>query len=133
MSTSAKTLVAFSVYLTGMGMGFIFVPNTLLSLLGMPATDEVWTRVVGMLALLLAFYYVQAARTELRPFMQWTVYTRLAVFVFFLGFVLAGLAGPVMILLGTVDAAGALATAWALRRETWHSAGGAPGLAPASR
>jgi hypothetical protein len=86
-------------------------------MLGFPATEEVWPHVVGVLALVLAFYYVQAARAGVRPFVQWTVPARLGVFVAFTAFTLTGLAGPVMILLGSVDLLGALWTAWALRRE----------------
>lgn len=126
MSKSAKSLLVFGVYLTGMGVGFLIMPNILLGMLGMPPTDEIWSRVVGVLAFVLAFYYIQAARTDLRPFIQWTVYTRIAVFIFFSGFVLTGLAGPIMILLGTVDLAGALWTAWALRSEGQSGAIAAP-------
>jgi hypothetical protein len=117
MNTSAKSLLVFGGYLVGMGLGFVFMPNVLLGLLGFPATDEIWSQVVGVLALVLAFYYIQAARANLRPFIRWTVYTRIAVFFFFVGFVLAGLAGPIMILLGAVDLAAALWTGWALRQE----------------
>lgn len=117
MKTSAKTLLVFGGYLMGMGVGFLLMPNVLLSLLGFPATDEIWPQVVGLLALVLAFYYIQAARANLRQFIEWTVYARIAVFLGFVAFVLAGLAGPIMILLGAVDLAAALWTALALRRE----------------
>lgn len=126
MNKSAKSLLVFGAYLTGMGIGFLIMPNVLLGMLGMPPTDEIWSRVVGVLAFVLAFYYIQAARTDLRPFIQWTVYTRIAVFIFFSAFVLTGLAGPIMILLGAVDLAGALWTAWALRSERQFGAVGAP-------
>lgn len=117
MKASAKSLLVFGVYLVGMGVGFVAMPNVLLGLLGFPPTDEVWSRVVGMFALLLAFYYIQAARADLRPFIQWTVYTRVAAFVFFTGFVIAGLAGPILIVLGSVDLLAALWTELALRSE----------------
>ena len=104
-------------YLIGMGVGFVLMPNTVLGMFGLPATDEVWPHVVGVLALVLAFYYISAARADLRSFAQWTVSARIAVFVFFTAFVIAGLAGPVMILLGSVDLLGALWTGWALRAE----------------
>ncbi len=123
MSKSAKTLLVFGLYLAGMGVGFVFIPNVLLGVLGFPPTAEVWSRVVGMLALFLAFYYVQAARTDFRPFIQWTVYTRVAGFLFFAGFVLAELAGPVMLLLGAVDLASALWTQWTLRQDVRLSPG----------
>jgi len=65
----------------------------------------------------LAFYYIQAARANLRPFAEWTVPARVAVFLFFAGFVLVGWVGPIMIALGSVDLLGALWTGWALRTE----------------
>jgi hypothetical protein len=117
MKTSAKSLLVFGVYLIGMGLGFVLLPNLLLGMLGLPPTTEVWSRVVGMFALLLAFYYIQAARANLQPFIQWTVYTRIAVFFFFTAFVIGGLAGPILILLGSVDLLAAGWTEWAIRKE----------------
>ncbi len=117
MKTSAKSLLVFGVYLIGMGIGFVVMPNLLLGMLGLPPTAEVWSRVVGMFALFLAFYYIQAARANLQPFIQWTVYTRCAAFLFFAAFVIAGLAGPILILLGSVDLLAAAWTEWAIRKE----------------
>ena len=117
MSTAAKSLLVFAVYLVGMGLGLVVAPNLLLGALGFPPVADVWSRVVGVLALLLAFYYAQAARAELRSFMHCTVYTRVATFVFFAGFVVAGLAGPMLIALGALDLAAALWTARALARN----------------
>jgi hypothetical protein len=118
MSRSASSVLVFAGYLVGMGGAFILIPNILLKILGFPATNEVWIRVVGVLALVLAFYYVLAARAELRVFIQWTIYARLVVFACFTGFVLVGLAGPIMILLGAIDLVSALWTYWVLRQET---------------
>ncbi len=49
MSRAAFTVKAFGVYLLLLGAALVFVPNLLLSLLGMPPTTEVWIRVVGVL------------------------------------------------------------------------------------
>lgn len=117
MNKSSTSVMAFGVYLIGMGAGLTFMPNVVMSTLGLPPTDEVWSRVVGLLALLLAFYYIQAARTETKAFMQWTVVGRIYIFVSFVALVLVGMVGPVMILLGLVDLFGALWTGWALRTE----------------
>jgi hypothetical protein len=51
------------------------------------------------------------------PFAPWTVPARIGVFVAFVGFVVAGLVGPVMIALGSVDLLGALWTRWTLKAE----------------
>jgi hypothetical protein len=117
MKNSSKTILAFGVYLVGIGLGFIAMPNVLMDLLGFPITDEVWSRVVGVLALSLAFYYIQAARADLTLFVQWTVYTRIVTFLFFTGFTIVNLVGPMMILLGTVDLASAIWTETTLRKE----------------
>jgi hypothetical protein len=117
MSKSAKTVVVFGMYLVGMGLGFLIMPNVLFSMLQLPLTDEVWSRVVGMLALLLAYYYINAARSELRPFFAWTVHTRLAAFLFFVGFTIANLSGPMLAVLGGVDLVTAIWTARTLKQE----------------
>lgn len=121
MSKSALSLLVFGLYLVGMGVGFVIMPNLVLGLFGLPATSEVWIRVVGMLALLLAFYYVQSARHELRPMIEWSVPARIAAFLFFVLFVVAGWGSPILILFGAVDLLAALWTAWALRAEKRHA------------
>jgi hypothetical protein len=117
MKRSSTSLLGFGVYLTGMGAGLVFIPNTVLGMLSLPPTNEVWIHVLGVVTLVLAFYYVQAARANLRLFAEWTVPARVAVFLFFTGFVLAGWVGPIMIVLGAVDLLGALWTGLALRTE----------------
>lgn len=117
MKKSSTSLLVFGVYLIGMGIGFLFTPNMVLSVFGIPATDEVWPYVVGVLALILAFYYISAARADVKSFARWTVPARIGVFVAFVAFVIAGLVGPIMILLGSVDLLGALWTGWTLKTE----------------
>jgi hypothetical protein len=117
MKKSSTSLMVFGLYLIGMGLGFLFTPNMVLGIFGLPPTDEVWPYVVGALALVLAFYYISAARADLRSFARWTVPTRIGVFISFVAFVVAGLVGPIMIMLGSVDLLGALWTRWALRAE----------------
>ena len=117
MKKSSTTLLVFGIYLIGMGVGFLFTPNMLLGIFGIPATDEVWPHVVGAIALVLAFYYISAARADVRAFAQWTVPARIGVFVSFTAFVVAGLVGPIMIGLGAVDLLGALWTRSALKAE----------------
>jgi hypothetical protein len=117
MSYSARTVFGFGIYLVILGITLIVVPNFLLGTFGFPATNEVWIRVVGMLVLILAFFYTQAARKELTNFFRWTVYARASVFVFFLAFVVLGLTQPALILFGAVDLLGAIWTGLALRSK----------------
>jgi hypothetical protein len=117
MNKSSTSLLVFGVYLIGMGAGLVVMPNTVLGLLSLPPTNEIWIRVLGVVTLVLAFYYIQASRANLRSFAAWTVPARVAVFLFFIGFVLVGWVGPIMIVLGSVDLLGAMWTGWALRTE----------------
>jgi len=117
MSKSAKSMFVFSLYLYVLGAILVLIPNVLLRLFFFPATSEVWIRVVGMLVFLIGFLYFQVARNELRKFFQWTVYTRISVLFFFIAFVIAGVAPPVLILFGIIDAAAAIWTQVSLRSE----------------
>lgn len=115
MSNSAKSVFVFAIYLVLLGVILLVMPNVLLDLFAYPTTDEVWIRVAGMLLVLMAFYYMQAARKELTDFFQWTVYARGSVILFFIAFVVLGLARPILIVFGAVDLLAALWTAAALR------------------
>lgn len=117
MSKSASSVFLFGWYLGLLGLVLVVVPNTLLGVFQFPSTNEVWIRVVGVLVILLCFYYTQAARKEIKDFFQWTVYARCAVFLFFIAFALLKYVGPMLILFGAVDLAGAIWTGFALRSE----------------
>jgi hypothetical protein len=116
MSKVGRSVLVFGIYLTFLGAILIVVPNLLLGVFGLPATGEVWIRVVGMLVLCLAFYYIQAARRGLADFFRWTVYVRCFVFVSLVTFAVLRLAQPPLALFGVVDLLGATWTALALRQ-----------------
>jgi len=124
MTKAARSVFVFSIYLFILGSILVAVPNRLLSLFGFPQTGEVWVRVVGMLVVILGFYYLTAARRELTPMLRATVFGRSAVLIFFTAFVLLGFAPPALILFGAIDALGAAWTAVALRDGTVGSRSG---------
>ena len=117
MSNSAKTVFAFGCYMSLLGLTLLLVPNLLFGLFHIPPTFEVWIRVVGMLVILLSVYYFVCARAEIRLFILWSARVRATVILFLGAFVLAGLAPPVLLVLGAIDLAGALWTWSALRKE----------------
>lgn len=116
MTAAARSILAFGAYLLVLGLVLLLSPDTLLRPFGFAPTGDVWIHVVGMLAGILGFYYLQAARAGLAAFFLWTVPVRLSVPLVFAVFVALGMAPPALLLFGAVDAAGALWTWSALRR-----------------
>lgn len=115
MTNPDKSFVGFGVYLSILGSLLVVAPNAPLRLLGFEPTEEHWVRVVGMLVLFLAYYYIQVARGKVTDPYLWTVYARATVIVFFTAFVLADLAPPVLVLFGVFDLSFAAWTWFALR------------------
>lgn len=117
MSKAARSVLVFGIYLIVIGLGFLIMPNPILGLFGMPATSEVWIRIMAVLLLILAYYYMQAARLEMKDFFRFTVHARAIVLPVFVAFVLLKLAEPTLIGFGVVDLLGAIWTGLALRAE----------------
>ncbi len=117
MTKTARTVFVFGIYLFAVALQLLLVPNLLLGMFGLPETSEVWIRVVGLLASLLGYYYVQSARSGLTAFFPFTVHARVLAFVGFALFVLMGWAKASLILFGLVDLLGAGWTSAAMRNE----------------
>lgn len=117
MSKAAKSVFLFAIYPFVLGAVLLLAPNFLLSAFDLPETREVWIRVVGMLATVLGYYYQHAARNELTSFLRASSYARCSVPIFFLAFIAFGLAPPILLLFGGIDAAGGVWTALCLRAE----------------
>ncbi len=117
MSHAAKSLFVFGIYLCGLGLLLLLVPNLILPLFGAPPTNEVWIRINGMFVLCLSFYYVQAARHGLTVFIRWTVWTRVAVIIYFAAFVLLVSAPKALLLFGLIDLLAAIWTWLALKKD----------------
>ena len=115
MNAAAKSVFTFGLYLVVIGLGLLVAPNVTLGPLGFAPSTEVWPRIVGMLTLCLATYYVAAARAGLIVFFRWTVAVRIGVFVVCGALVLLKIAPAPVALLGSFDLIAALWTAFALR------------------
>jgi hypothetical protein len=118
MSRGALSVFVFSIYLYVLGAVLVITPGTLLRIFDFPEADDLWIRVVGMLVIILGFYYSHAARAEFRPFLIWTVVARTSVLLFFIAFVLAGIAPPALVLFGLIDFAAAVWTFFAVRSDS---------------
>ena len=117
MSPAAKSVYYFGFYLYVIGLTLIFAPNFLLSTLQIPTTNEVWIRVVGVLAFCIGYYYHRNAANNDVQFCRTTITTRAFVFVCFASFAMMKLASPMLVGFGAIDLAGALWT-WSALRKT---------------
>ena len=119
MSKAALSMFVFGIYVILLGVILMVIPNALLAIFGLPATTEVWIRVVGMLVFLIGYYYIRASRNEkeMISFYRWTVHARSSVIVFFIIFVAFGFIKPILILFGFVDLLAAIWTWKALCTE----------------
>src|SRR5690349_3178115 len=111
MSQTARSIVAYGIYLLAQGTVLLLIPNVALGLFGLEPAVGIWVRVTGMTVFFFGIYYLVAARTEWRAFFLTTIATRLAVPVIFAAFIAAGLA-PINLLLFTP--ADILFTAWTI-------------------
>jgi len=119
MSRAAMSVFIFAIYLIILGIIFLFVPEIMFLMLAYPTPPDIISRVLGMIFVLLAYYYIRAALDEegMKKFFMWTVHTRGVVIIFLSVFVALQLVSPLMIMFGAIDLAAALWTFWALRKD----------------
>ena len=117
MSNAARTLFVFGLYAILAGTAFVLAPAAVLSLMHLPPMPDGWARLIGLLAWVIGIYDIVSARTENRVFIKATVFVRLGFAAGAAGLFLAGQMPAPVLLLGTIDAAGAVWTARALWRE----------------
>jgi hypothetical protein len=111
MNAADLSLFVFGIYLIVIvGFGFIAIPNTVLALFKLPETQEPWIRILGGIVALIGVYYIFAGLYSLKQFEWITVWGRFGVLVFLAFIAISKRAKPNIILLGVVDAAGAVWT-----------------------
>lgn len=116
MSPASKSIYYFGFYLLLTGITLTVFPNMLLAMVQLPETSEVWIRILGTVVFAIGMYYVFMAPANHVLFLTLTVYARISIFIWFIVFVLIGLAPPQLILFGVVDLAGAAWTYSALKK-----------------
>ncbi len=113
MTPAARSVCYFGFYLYATGLTLMIVPNLFLTTFRVPETNEVWIRVVGLLAFCLGFYYHRTGVQNNTSFFKLTVPARVFAFVGFTAFVILKFAPPVLAVFGAVDL---LCAAW-----TWYA------------
>ena len=118
MTQSGKSLFYFGIYVVSTGLLFLLIPETLISLTQLPSMPTGWTRVVGLLALVIGTYDILSGKNDIKLLIKVSIYVRLG---FTLGAILLVAFGQMpltLILLGAVDGLGAFWTAMVLKSES---------------
>lgn len=117
MARAARSVLAFGGYMVIEGVVLLVAPNLLLRVAGLPETNEVWIRAAGWALVALGYYYIQAARHDLRPFFGWTVQIRTAQFGVFILLVALGMARPMLLVFSGIEFLAGMWTRAALRAQ----------------
>jgi hypothetical protein len=116
MNKIAQSIFIFGLYMLGEGAILLLFPNLLLNLIDMPQTSEVWIRVAGLALCVLGYYYVRAARINLKEFFVWTVHMRLIQFVVIAGLVGFSIGPPAILMFSGVELASGVWTWLVLKK-----------------
>ena len=117
MNQSTLSMAVFGVYISLLGSALMIIPNPIITLFGFEPVTDIWIRILGLILVILAYYFFMAIKEKAYNFYKWTAYGRFPIFFVFLAFVLLKLAPPVLLLFGAFDTSCAIWTAIALKKE----------------
>ena len=117
MQSPSFTIKVFGVYAILTGISLMLTPNLLLGVFGIPPTNEFWVRQLGVLAIIVGYYYWACGVANATAFFKASIPGRIGFFVLGIGLVVLAQAPWQILLFGVVDLLGAGWTAMALKRE----------------
>ena len=117
MNQSTLSMMVFGLYISVLGLVFMIVPNPIITLFGFEPVTDIWIRIVGLILVILGYYYYMAIKEKAYNFYKWTAYGRFPIFFVFLAFVLLDLGPPILLLFGAFDTSCSIWTGWALKKE----------------
>lgn len=117
MHPATPSIRYFGMYVVLTGAALVAAPGMLMSPLGIAPPTEIWVRVLGVLALVVGYYYLACARGEAVAFYRATVAGRLGFAGLIVLLVILYSAPVQLVLFGLADVAGAIWTSRGLRRS----------------
>jgi hypothetical protein len=115
MHPASASIKYFGLYVALTGIGLAVAPALVLTPLGVAAPTEIWVRVLGVLALVVGYYYWVCGRADAVEFFRASIRGRI-LFAVLLLLLVAVFSAPVQLLLfGVIDLVGAAWTAQGLR------------------
>ncbi len=115
MHPASLSIKVFGIYAAVTGIGLVLAPNLVLGPLGVPATTEVWIRVVGALAVVLGYYYWACGVEDALAFFKATVKGRFLYAALSVSLIAVFQAPMQLLLFAAIDIAGAVWTWQGLR------------------
>lgn len=110
MDAPTLSIFIWGIYVLIIGLALVFIPGKTLLLLRHEEPRDHWIRVIGILAISMAIFYLNSALNEVYSFYSASIYARLTGFFGFLGLVVFKIFKPKIILFGIIDSLGAIWT-----------------------
>ena len=117
MNPACRTIYLFGFYPLLAGLSMIIAPALPLQLLGWPIEGLDWIRMLGVVTMIVGYYYLQLGRNDVLTFCKYSAQMRLLIPVVFTGMVFAFGMNPLYIALTAVDFLGGVWTWRALRKQ----------------
>lgn len=118
MSQAAKSVLIFGFYMMGEGLILLLIPNILLTVVNISKTEEFWIRLLGLSLAVLGYYYIKAARAEMREFFSWSVHIRFIQFGVVALLISLGIVHPVIIFFSAIEFASGIWTYYSLQAKS---------------
>lgn len=116
-SQAALSTFCWGIYMSLNGLGMVIFPNVALAAMGFEPTVEIWIRMVGLLSLVLGFYYVQMGRYQFSPFYLWKVVGHAGGILIMILFYFQDLISSNILMICLTDALAALWTVWGINED----------------
>ncbi|WPP49342.1 hypothetical protein [Catalinimonas niigatensis] len=116
-SQAAFSTLCWGFYMILNGLSMIIFPNATLAAMGFELTTEILIRMLGLLSLVLGFYYIQMGRYYFAPFYSWKIMGHISGILIMTFFYLQGLAPATIFMICLSDAMAAAWTAWGISQD----------------
>ena len=116
LSRTYISILIFGIYSLIMGFVLLLVPNIILPLVSLPASNESWIYLLGFVLICSSYYYLRSAIDKNLAFARYTVHTRFTAPLVILFLVVTNKADWHFISFGVIDGLGGLWTLYELNK-----------------
>lgn len=117
MSRVNNSIFIFGIYSSIMGFVLLFIPNSILPLVGLPISQEPWLYLLGFVLICSSYYYIRSGLNGNSDFAKYTVHTRFFAPLLVAYLILSGKADWHFLSFGLIDGIGGLWTWIEMKRN----------------